>query len=1008
MSFVEGLFVCIMKASNNSRMQRSYRVPSLIRYQSSCLLVLCAMLLVFEPAGGTEWLTRESDHFRIIYRENHAHLVGHILQSGELALERLRRIFNYSPSEKITINTYDVNDYGSGAATTVPVNYIWLDLAPLEPGYENIPYNERIRWLLTHELVHIVLNDHATHAEAISRSLFSKVAPEQVEPLSILYSVLTNFSRYTPRWHQEGIAVFLETWLSGGYGRAMGSFDEMYFRSLVDEGTPFPNDIRLETRVAHNSFLVETNYYLYGERLAIHLVNKYGPQKLLEWYKVSPGDFYITFTTKFEQVFGCDFDDAWDDFVREEMIFQQQNINRLKSAPLSPVRRLSSRPIGAVSQPYADSTSGVVYWGEHRPHHLADIQRFNLATGTSEEIATLKTPSMHQVASTAFDAAQGLLFFTTNNNQLYRDIHVLDVRTGTSKELFADCRTGHLTISSRTHELWGIRHQGGGATLVLARQPYDSLQELLHFDIGDEVQGLSISPSGETLAAVLHKADGEQMIVLADAEKIKQGREAEYTVVTRDGSPENPSWGSDSQTLFWDAYTNGVSNIYRTQPGSGKVEAVSHTIRGLFKPVQLGRDSLFAFEFSTDGFIPVIIPNSPAARLPAIHYFGQEVQDKFPSLTELALKAPAEGVAYSDTTVGEEYNGFDHLNVVSFIPVLTGFQTKKVLGLFAHISDPILNHDAIIEIGVSPFRERHQPVDFHMKLKYDYEKEYEFGWDFNSPDFYDLFNSRKRGMLGNKIRFGNIHYWLYDNPHKVKQLSEIALYTGVEFISDNLVRVSQPDFFVTQTGINSQSLRRTIGSSDFESGNEVASTAMVFGSDPKNLQLGYQVWAEWDHFTPYIVPHNVAHFKLAAGYHRINTRLLQSRFYFGGFGNRAVENVDAKQFRKVFRFPGLPIYSFATDRFVKVMFENNFPPVRFSSLAVSQHFLNHLDFSFFSQGLISNSRRGSFAVDVGAQVNLVFKHWFNLETTLSAGIARAWVAGRPTDEWFISYKLLRN
>ncbi|MEO8167651.1 MAG: hypothetical protein ABI623_05340, partial [bacterium] len=442
------------------------------------------LLICICAEAEAQWYEKESKHFRVIYRENHSYLVGHILESAELALDRLHTLFHYTPHEKIVINTYDVNDYGAASTTTVPRNFIWLDLAPMEPGYENIPYTDRIRWLITHELVHVAVNDLATNAEAFNRSVFSKVAPEQIEPLSILYSVLTNFSRYTPRWHQEGIAIFLETWLSGGYGRALGNFDEMYFRSLVDEGKSFPNDINLETILPYRSFLVEGNYYLYGGRFATYLAKRFDPDKLLAWYTAYPSDFYLTFTTKFRRVFDADFDDVWNDFVRDEKAFQEENLATLKASQLTPYRRLTMTPAGAVSQPHLDGDGTTIYWGEHRPKYLANIQRFDLNSSSSRELYTLPTPSLYHVASTAFDATSNLFFYTTNNNQLYRDIYVLDVKLEKSKLLFEDCRTGYLTVSGTTHELWGIRHNNGISILVYSPAPYDSLKELVHFDFG--------------------------------------------------------------------------------------------------------------------------------------------------------------------------------------------------------------------------------------------------------------------------------------------------------------------------------------------------------------------------------------------------------------------------------------------------------------------------------------------------------------------------------------------
>ncbi len=974
----------------------------------ACVIVLniafCAMNRL---TAQVQWYECESKHFRIIYRAGHAHLVEHILNSAEAALQRLSIIFSYTPSGKIVINTHDVNDYGGAAASSVPVNYIWLDLSPLEPGYENIPYSERFQWLLNHELVHVVVNDLAPDIEKFNRFIFSKVAPVQNQPLTVLYSLLTNYGRYTPRWHQEGVAVFLETWMSGGFGRTMGSFDEMYFRSLVAEGKEFPSDIYLESKTPHQSFLTETNHYTYGGRFVSHLVKQYGISKLFEWFTPQKSDFYKNFSQRFKQAYGIDFSAAWREFEQSEQQFQRSNLAILEGAPITPITRLSDTPSGAVSHPNVDSSGRFLFWAKHRPHHLAGIQRFDRRTRTSIEMATLPTPGAHQVTSTAFNAETDLLFFTTNNNQLYRDLWMLDATTGKRRLLFEDCRVGHLTVSSLTNELWGIRHGGGVATLVSFTPPYDSLVEHIHFDIGDEIHGIAVSPDGSRLAAVLHRASGDQSIVLSDCEKIRKGEPASYSVITDKGSPENPSWSPDNKWLYWNAFTNGVSNIYRRSMESGTTEAISHTRIGLFKPLHLSKDSVFAFEFSTDGFYPVLIPNVPAQRLPAIKYLGQQIQEMYPEVADFAVAQQEIADTNVPNLMANEYNGFDHLKVVSFVPVLTGFQSKKVLGVFGQVSDPILNHDLIVETGVSPFRERNQPTQFHIRLKYEYQKSFEVGWEYNSPDFYDLFNKRKRGLYGNQFRLGNTHYWVYDNPYKLKQRSELTLYSGVEFINDNLVPVSQPDFVVGRTTLTSQYLRRSIGSGDHEFGNEIGVTAMIFGANLRRPELGVQLYAEWDHFATYLAPHNVLHLKLAGGYHPTNKKLVQSRFYFGGFGNRAVENVDAKQFRTVFRFPGAPIYSIGVDRFAKLMVENNFPPLRFGDVSLGQHLLSHVDASLFSQTLLANGSRW-FSVNAGFQMNCVFRHWFNLESTLSAGVARAWINGRHADEWFVSLKLLKN
>ncbi|MFO7446188.1 MAG: hypothetical protein R6W90_07455 [Ignavibacteriaceae bacterium] len=920
-------------------------------------------------------------------------------------------IFNYVPSEKIVINTYDAADFGFGAATTVPQNFIRFEIEPFESGYENVPFNDPVQWILSHELVHIVINDQATDAESFFRSIFSKVAPEQAHPVTVFYSLLTNFSRYTPRWHQEAIAVLFETYFSGGWGRMLGNFDEMYFRSMVLENKEFPTYLSLDTKSSHNSFLLETLFYLYGTRFSTYLIVNYGPDKFIKWFTAGEDDFYGSFIVKFENVYSVDFDKAWKDFISFEKDFQQGNISRLTKYKTSAVKSLPGEDPGWVTQPYIIQKDSSVIYGLHKPHHLANIQLYSLEKSTSKELASLPTPSILQVASTAYDSSSNLFFYTTNNNQLFRDIWALDVNTGEKKMILPDCRIGDITVSPANHELWGIQHDGGRASLVYSEYPYNAVIPVISFPAGDEIFQLSADPAGKFMAAVLHRANGEQSLILVNTDSLKNGHGFKFQTITNSGTPENPSWSPDGKYIYWNAYVNGVSNIYRINldNADAEKEALSHTLRGLFKPVYLSADSLFVFEFTSDGFVPAVIPNKPAEYLPAIEYLGQRVSDNFPELEKWALKNVRADSIEVELIHGEEpYSGFSNLKLQTFIPEITGFQSQKVLGFYTHIADPLLYHDLTLELGISPFNENPAGPKFHFRGRYEFKKRYDFGVEYNATDFYDLFNDRKRGVIGTRLRFGHSHYWLFDNPLKMKQNTEIAVYTDYEYINDNLVRVSEPDFFVAQTNFNSKNSRRSIGSSDFESGQELNATIMVFGSDPKDPAYATQVFSDFSHMDTWIAPHNVFHLKLGAGYHFKNERLFQAKFFFGGFGNRALENVDFKQYRSLFRFPGIPIYSLPSEKFIKILLENNFPPIRFANAGIGQQYLNHIDFSVYTQGMLTKSDEAERWVDIGAQVNFILKHWFNLESTFSAGIAQAWSEHSKSWEWFISYKLLRN
>jgi hypothetical protein len=955
-----------------------------------------------------DWYTKESENFKIIYRDSHAHIVNHLLSSAENSLIPLKKIFNYEPSEKIIINTYDVSDYGFGATTTVPENYIRIEIEPLEPGYEVVPYSERFQWLLSHELVHIVVNDMATDFESSLRSVFGKVTPDKNQPLTIFYSLLTNHNRYTPRWYQEAIAVFIETWFSGGYGRILGSFDEMYFRSMVSDKIDFPGGSEIENVTSHKSIFLENILYLYGTRFIAHLSEKYGTKKVFDWFSRQPNEFYPGLELKFEEIFGVDFSNAWDQFVSDEKLFQASNLSLLKKYSLTETTALTKKPFGWITQVTFDKKNNYLVFGYHRSGELAEIQKFDLNKNESTIITTLQSPSLIQVASVAYDESYKQIFFTTNNNQLYRDVWMYDLNTKKEKLLFRDMRVGTLTVSKTTHELWGIQHLSGKVILVRSKYPYTELQSLSVFNVGDEFQNLSINPKGNLLAVTVHRSDGKQSILISDITGLEKGKPFSSKIITSSGSPENPSWSYDGNSLYWNAYTNGVSNIYRYDLQTEEIIPISNTIVGLFRPVEVSKDSMVAMEFSLDGFIPVKFAIKKSERLPAINYFGQEILDKAPELYDLNLK-PINNQNGKNSFSGEEsFSSFGDISVRTFIPIVSGFQSRVLLGLYTQLNDALLTHDLIMEAGVTPFKETTNDVKFHLRLKYSYKQKLILAVEHNAPDFFDLFNKRKRGMLGSRYAIGYNHYWVYDNPLKVKQNTELSFYDGIKFINDNLTEVSQPDYVILKSDIDIQNLRKSIGSIDWESGDQIKLSLMGYGSNPETPKFSGQLMVEWYKLLLFLTDHNILQFRSFAGYHFVNDQLPETMFFFGGFGNRAIENEPVKQFEKMFRFPGVPIYSITSDKFLKVMVENSFPPLRIANVSFANIELKNINVSIFSQGLISDSPDIGKILDLGAQINIMFQHWYNLESTISAGIAKAWWQNGNDTEWFISWKLLKD
>jgi len=100
-------------------------------------------------------------------------------------------------------------------------------------------------------------------------------------------------------------------------------------------------------------------------------------------------------------------------------------------------------------------------------------------------------------------------------------------------------------------------------------------------------------------------------------------------------------------------------------------------------------------------------------------------------------------------------------------------------------------------------------------------------------------------MLGGRYTIGYNHYWIYDNPLKVKQNTELSIYRGIKFINDNLTEVKQPDFAILKSELEIRDLRKTIGSIDWESGDLLKFSVLGYGSNPDAPQFSGQLMGEW-------------------------------------------------------------------------------------------------------------------------------------------------------------------
>src|SRR6185503_13570898 len=174
--------------------------------------------------------------------------------------------------------------------SAVPWPALRVQIAPLSYTFETITANERMFAIMNHELVHVIAMDQAAPRDRRWRRFFGgKVIPVDAQPESILYFYLTSPRVAAPRGYHEGAAVFIDTWMAGGIGRAQSGYDEMVFRAMVRDDARFYDPLGLVAEGTKFDFQTEVNSYLYGTRFITWLAYRYSPDHVVRWIARQPG-----------------------------------------------------------------------------------------------------------------------------------------------------------------------------------------------------------------------------------------------------------------------------------------------------------------------------------------------------------------------------------------------------------------------------------------------------------------------------------------------------------------------------------------------------------------------------------------------------------------------------------------------------------------------------------------------------------------------------------------------
>jgi hypothetical protein len=968
-------------------------------------------------SDGSDRAFVETEWLRVVYYDpGESHLVPHATRSFLSALAAHKRVLGYVPDGRINVFLKDLRDRGNASAYVAPRNQIDFEIAPSNEPYETFSSGDRFATTAMHELTHLATMDRASPDDARFRRLFhGKVAVDAAHPESLLYYYLTVPRATAPRWYLEGSAVFTETWMSGGVGRAQGGYDEMVFRAMVHDDAKFYDPLGLVSKGTEIDFQTGANAYLYGTRFMDYLALNYGPQRLLAWWR-RDADSRRYYAADFQRVFALPLDESWRQWIDWEHRFQQQNLLAVREHPVTEFRDLTRKDLGALSRSYLSADGSRLFTAVRYPGQVAHIVSIARSDGTVTELKEVKGARGYTVTSLAYDPGTGTLFYTTNNNA-YRNLEALDLRSGKSRMLLQAARIGDIVYNPADRSLWGLRFVDGFDVLVRIPFPYKEWQKLYVFPSSEQAFDLDLSPDG-TLASVSVSGPGPrpgspqvtQVRVIRTDGLAKGDATPLHTFVMGAAVPESFVFSKDGRYLYGSSYYTGVSNIYRYEIGTETLAAVTNAAIGFFRPLPLDGSQLIVLRYAAKGFVPTQIEAKPTEDLSAVTFLGEQVAAKYPEVQGWVAPTPSTVPYESQILRRGAYRPARDLSLESLIPVFEGYKNSAGLGASARFSDPLGFDWLAVDASYSPDAGLPAKERLHFAAG-AHHGDWTAGVAWNGADFYDLFGPTKRSLAGYNGYVSYDRPLVFDPPQTLDFLAKVAYYGGLDTLPgfQNIVSPSK-NLFSADAGFVAVDTRASPGAVDAETGHSWSIKAHAYGAAGDFIP---RLTGTFDVGFPLPLDHSSIWLRsgasVSAGAHA--NPLANS--YLGGFGNNYVDrggHGGAQRYRDLLSMPGFNLDALPGKLLVKSMLEWCLPPLRFEALGSSAFYVSWARPELFVGALETDLNTPAYrrsAQDVGAQIDFQLHVMHRLPMMLSAGVARGFAAGGlGSSEFMLSLQVL--
>jgi hypothetical protein len=552
-------------------------------------IIICTLFLLpgtglfagVSVTGGVDasvsWRERKSEHFNVVFPDGMDELAGFIARKAEDVYGRMSEWAAYESKSPIDIVLTDNSDMANGFVKTGSRGlYITI--------YAVLPYQDLLDgsdasadWyetLLIHELAHVVHFDAEEGFPRLVNGLFGRLWYPNAS---------------TPIFYREGFAVYAETLLGQGYGRANYAYTDMYVRAAAEGQNPPMLD-----RVSSDCGVwpAGSGPYLYGASFVGYLARRYGEEKLFQYNADTSTRILCRGDLAFRKVYGKPLEEAW----REWVVYEKEESARRGGGATAPVR--VSGEAGRVYSLAVRDAKDLTAYSIMPTDSLGGLYLYDFTAGSERCVKRgLYAEDL------AFSSDGRTLYYIRGDiekNVYYmNNLYALDLDTGRERRI---TDTGHvqgfclmpdggflLILSEFTGTAIGLVDKDGGNKQTGAGMPFPLVEQP------------AVSPDGRLVAFSCKDSSGVRSIYTCSTEDLTKDGAAFKRVTGEKMQAYSPHWLNNTEVLYTGS-GDGVYNVYLADLLNHTVSRMTDVSHGVFDPAGGPDGSIIVKEYTSKGF----------------------------------------------------------------------------------------------------------------------------------------------------------------------------------------------------------------------------------------------------------------------------------------------------------------------------------------------------------------------------------------------------------------------